>query len=112
MALALGEDRHQHVGARHLLAARGLDVDHRALDHALEPGRGLGVLPAVAGEVGELGIDVVDQAALERLDLDVAGAHDRGRVLVIHQGEQEMFQRRVFVPALPGERQGAVEGLF
>jgi hypothetical protein len=41
MALALGEDGDEHVGARHLLAARGLDMDDRALDNALETGRGL-----------------------------------------------------------------------
>ncbi len=87
-------------------------MDHRALDHALEPGRGLGVLPPVAGEVGQFGVDVVDEAALERVDLDVAGAHDRGGILVVHEGEQEMLQRRVFVAALSGERQGAVESLF
>ena len=31
VALALGEHRDQHVGAGHLLAARGLDVDRGAL---------------------------------------------------------------------------------
>ena len=41
MALALGEDRDQHIGAGHLLAAGGLHMDHRALDHALEPRRRL-----------------------------------------------------------------------
>ena len=41
VALALGEDRHQHVGAGDLLAAGRLHVDHGALDHALEAGGGL-----------------------------------------------------------------------
>src|SRR5690606_5679245 len=47
MALALGEDRHQHVGARHFLAARRLHMDHRALNDALEPGGGLAVFATV-----------------------------------------------------------------
>jgi hypothetical protein len=38
MALALGEDRDEHVGAGHFLAAGGLDMDHGALDDALEAG--------------------------------------------------------------------------
>ena len=44
MALALGEDRDQHVGAGHLFASGRLHVDHRALDHALEAGGRLGIL--------------------------------------------------------------------
>src|SRR3546814_3689353 len=44
MALALGEDRHQHVGAGHFLAARRLDMEQRALHGALEAERRLGVL--------------------------------------------------------------------
>ncbi len=47
MALALGEHGDEHVGAGHLLAAGGLDVDDGALDHALETGGGLGIVAAV-----------------------------------------------------------------
>ena len=36
VALALGEERHEHVGAGHLLAARRLNVEDGALDDALE----------------------------------------------------------------------------
>ena len=36
MAVALGEQRHQHVGAGHFLAARRLHVHRRALHDALE----------------------------------------------------------------------------
>ena len=45
IALALGEQRDQHVGAGHLVAARGLDVEDGALDDALEAAgrRGIGV---------------------------------------------------------------------
>ena len=41
VALALGEDRDQHIGAGHLLAARGLHVHDGAVHHALEAGGGL-----------------------------------------------------------------------
>jgi hypothetical protein len=40
MALALSEDRDQHIGAGDFLTAGRLHMDHRALDHALEPGGG------------------------------------------------------------------------
>ena len=52
VALALREDGDQHVCAGHLFATRGLDVDDRALDHALEARRRLGVLAVSRGEGG------------------------------------------------------------
>ena len=44
MALALGEDRDEHIGAGDLLAAGRLHMNDRALDDALESRRRLGVL--------------------------------------------------------------------
>ncbi|HTM71324.1 MAG TPA: type 4a pilus biogenesis protein PilO, partial [Luteimonas sp.] len=38
VALPFGEDSDQHVGARHLVTAGRLDVNHRPLDDALETG--------------------------------------------------------------------------
>ena len=112
MALALGENRDQHVGAGHLLAARRLHVDDGALDHALEAGGRLGILVAVAHQVFELALEIGGEAAAQLVEIDVARAHDRGGVLIVDQREQQMFERGVFVVALVGERQGAVEGLF
>ena len=53
MTFALGEDRHQHIGAGHLFAAGGLHVNDRALDHALESGGRLGVLRAIGDQIFE-----------------------------------------------------------
>ena len=49
MAFALGEDGDQHIGAGHLLAARGLHMNDGALDDALESGGRLGIL-ALGGD--------------------------------------------------------------
>src|SRR5256885_1345648 len=54
MALALGEDRDQHVGAGHLFAAGGLHMDDGTLDHALEAGGRLGVLVTFGHQIVEL----------------------------------------------------------
>ena len=112
MALALGEDRDQHVGAGHLLAARRLHVDHGALDHALEAGGGLGVLAAVGDQVLKLGFEIGGEIALELFEVDVAGTHHRGRILVVDQREQQVLERGVFVVPFIGERQGPVERLL
>ena len=112
VALALGEDRDQHIGAGHLLAAGGLHMDHGALDHALEAGGGLGILAAVGDQVFQFGFEIGDQAAAQLVEVDIAGAHHRGGVLVVDQRQQQMLERRIFVVALIGERQRPVERLF
>ncbi len=112
MALALGEDRHQHVGARHLFAARRLHMNHRALDHALESGGRLGVFAPFRDQVVQLGFDVGGEAALELVEIDIAGPHHRGGVLVLEQRQQKMLQCGVLVMPLIGEGKRPVERLF
>ena len=112
VALALGEDRDQHVGAGHFLAARRLDVDHRALDDALEAGGRLGILGAVGDQIVEFGFEIGDEAAAQLVQIDIARPHDGGRVLIFDQREQEVLERGVFMMALVGERQRPVERLF
>jgi len=112
VALPLGEDRDQHVGAGHLLTAGRLHVDDRALNHPLEASSGLGILVALADQVLQLGFEVTDQTAAQLVHVDITGAHDGGPVLIIDQGEQEMLKGRVFVVSLVGERQGAVQRLL
>ena len=51
VALALGEDGDQHIGAGDFLAAGRLHVDGGALDDALEAGGGLGLLAVLDDEV-------------------------------------------------------------
>ncbi len=112
MALALGEDGDQHVCAGHFLAAGRLDVNHGALDHALETGGRLGFLPIGRGEGGEIIIDIERQRGLERGQIDIAGAHDRGRVGIVYQREQQVLERRILVPARIGVADCAMQGFF
>ncbi len=69
MALALGEDRDQHVGPGHLGAVGALDVDRGALDHALEAGGGggFGALD-VGDERVEFVVEKRDDGLAERLE--------------------------------------------
>ena len=70
MALALGEDRDEHVGAGHLVAAGRLDMDHGALDHALEAGGRLGVFASVGDQVVEFLVDIVAQVLAQSVEID------------------------------------------
>jgi hypothetical protein len=112
VTFALGEDRDQHVGAGDLLAAGGLHVDHRALDHPLEAGGGLGVLAVIHHEAAQLVVHVVGERGPQRGQLDVAGAHHPRGLLVIDQAEQQVLKRGVFMFALVGVRHGAMQGFF
>ena len=77
-----------------------------------KPAVGFEVLVRAGDEVGELGVDVVDEVAAQHVEIDVAGAHHRGGVLVVDQRQQQMLERRVFLVALVGERQRLMQGLF
>src|SRR5262249_9185304 len=46
------------------------------------------------------------------VEVDVAGAHHRGGVLIVDQRQQQVLERGVFVVALVGERQGPMERLL
>ena len=112
VALALGEHRDQHIGAGHLLAARGLDMDRGALQHALEARGRLGVLGVAGDEVAELVVDIGEDLAAQPVEIDAAGAQHRDRILVLGQGQQQVLERGVFVAPLIGVGEGPMQGLF
>ena len=112
MALALGEHRDQHVGAGHLLAARGLDVDRGALQHALKARGRLRVVAVRGDEVGELVVDIVQDLAAQPLEIDAAGAQHGDRILILGQRQQQMLERGVFVPPLIGVGERPMQRLF
>ena len=112
MALPLGEQRDQYIGAGDFLAAGGLDMDRRALEYALKAGGGLGIVRAGDRQVGQLGIDIVGNVLAELCDVDAAGAHDGDGILVFGQREKEMLERCIFVPAGIGLSKGLTERLL
>ena len=112
MALALREDRDQHVGAGNFLAAGRLHMDHGALDHALEARGRLGVVGAVGDQILEFGLEIIDEAGAQLVEIDAAGTHDGGRVGIIDQRQQQVFQRRILMMTLVGNRQRTMQGLF
>ena len=110
LGLALAEDRDQHVGPGHLLLAGGLHVEHRALEHALESERGLGLALVARGEHRRVLLQIAHERAPQLLDLDSAGAQHLARGGVVEQGEQQVLDGHELVPLLAGIAEGAVEG--
>src|SRR3546814_360899 len=65
IAFAFGEERDEDVGARHLILARRLDVQDRALDDALEAAGGAGVAVPLDLQTVEFGIEIMDDRLLQ-----------------------------------------------
>ncbi len=106
VGLPFGENRDEHVGAGHLFAARRLDMEGGALDDALESVGRLRLVLAVHDQVFQLGVEVVDDRLAKDFEVDPASPHHRGRIDVVDEGEEQMLEGRVFVPALVRQRQG------
>ena len=112
VALALGEDGDQHIGAGHFLAAGRLHVNGGALDDALEAGGGLGLLAVLDDEALQIVVDVAHDVLAQQVEIDIAGAHHRGGVGIVDQREQQVFERREFMAMLVGYGEGATQRLF
>ena len=110
VALALGEDGDEHVGAGDLLAAGGLHVHHRAVHDALEAGRRLRLGGALDVEaLGKVVVEIVGDALAQHVEVDEAGLHDGGCVAIIEERQKKMLERGVFVLPLVGIFQRTVQ---
>ena len=110
--LLLAEDRDQHVGAGDFLLARRLDVQDRALDHALEALRRLRVGVRVRRQPRRVLADEIGQHAAQLVEVDAAGLQDFGGRRVVEHREQQVLDRDELVLLLPGLDKSHVEGDF
>src|SRR5690606_4316741 len=102
----------EDVGARHLLASRGLHMNDRTMDHALEARRRRGFRRAFDHERAERRVEILCDALLELFYVDIARAHHGGRIAILRQREQQVLERRVLVTALVSELERTVERGF
>ncbi len=112
MGLALGENGDKDIRASHFLPTGRLNVERRALHDPLEAIGGLGLFLAVDHEVFKFGVEILNDGLAQRIEVDAACPQDRRRIDVVDQRQQQMFESRVFMTALVGERQGSTKGLF
>ncbi len=87
-------------------------MKNRALDNALEAGGRLGIFAVLDDQRHQLFIDIFLQSRAQRIDIDVAGLQNLCRVGIVEKRQQQMFQRRVFVMAVAGEFDRAMQGLL
>ena len=83
-----------------------------ALHYALEACGGLGVAAAFRHQAGQILVQKFCQVALQLFYIHAAGAQHAHGIGVIAQGQQQMFQGGVFMPALASQAQAAMQRLF
>jgi hypothetical protein len=112
VGLLFTEDGHQHVGAGHLLAAGGLHVEHRPLQHALEAERGLRVARILRRQTRRIAVHELRQFHAQLVQVHATGAHHGRGGGVLRQGEQKMLHGDELVSLLARGLEGHVEGEF
>ncbi len=105
----LAEDRDQHVGDRDLLLAARLHVEHGALQHALEPQRGLHFAVVVLFQARRGLVDEVLELLAQARGVGPARAQDLADLGGIDDGEQQVLDRHEFMPGFPGALEGLVQ---
>ncbi len=112
MAFTLGEYGNQNIRPGHFLAARGLHMQNRPLDHALETRRRLGLLDPRNDQGIKLGLDIFKQVFSEQFQIDIARPQNRGCIRVILQDKQKMLKGRIFMAVLNRQPKGFVQSVF
>ena len=109
VGVLLAEDRDQHVRDRDLLLAARLDVEDRALQHALEAQRGLHLAVVVLLEPRSGLVDEVLEFLAQAGGVRAAGAQDLPDLGGVDDGEQQVLDRHEFMPGFPGALEGLVQ---
>ena len=91
MGFLLAENGDQDIGAGNLFFAHALDMQHRALDHALEADGRLGIHLAAGGELGDVLVEEGVNAAAQLFDVAAAGTQHAGGGGIIEQRCQQML---------------------
>ena len=92
MAFAFCEDRNEHIGTRHFLASRTLDMDRSSLDNALE-GRCWRCFDTfdIVVKCIKFCIDEFRQLFAQDIDIDAACFHHTGGFHLVAEREKKMF---------------------
>jgi len=100
MGVFLAEDGDQHVGAGYFLLARGLDVQDRALDDALEAEGRLGIDFLGARDRGGMRGDEISERFPQLIDIRGAGAQHLRGGRIVQQREQQVLDGDELMPLL------------
>ena len=77
-----------------------------------KPAVGFGIARPVGGQAGQVLVEELLQIAPQLVQIHAAGPQHGRRIRIVGKAEQQVLQGGVFVTALAGEGQGAVQRLF
>ena len=97
VALPLGKQRDEHIRTRHIVAARRLDMEDRALDDPLKPARWRWIGIAFDFQRFKFGLEIMSNGVLELAKLDAAGDHDLRGMFVVDQRIEQVLKRCIFM---------------
>ena len=75
-------------------------MNDRALNHALETGRGLGTIAVIDNKARQVIIDIIFEIAAQNVDIDTARLHDSSRIRIVQQRQEQMLKRGIFMVPL------------
>ena len=113
LALLFTKNSHQHAGTGNFLFAGRLDVKHRSLQDPLKAQGWLG-LPVFLTLRNQRGgrVDKLNQVSAHRTEVGSAGFKHQNGVIVVEQGQQQVFNRHELMALCPRAAKGVVERLF
>ena len=106
------EDRHQHVGAGHFLVAGGLHVQHRALQHALEPQGRLGLARVIGAQHRGVVADEGLQVTFQLVQMGAARPQYLGGRRIVQQRQQQMLHGHELMAPISRLAESKIDGKF
>ena len=110
LAFLLAEYGNQNIGAADFLLTRGLHMEHRALQYALEAERRLRFAVVAGGEKRCSFAEKCAEFLLQLVEIRATGFQYLGRARIIQQCEQQVLDCHKFVSFFPRLLEGEIQG--
>ena len=87
-------------------------MNNGALNDALKTGRRFAILIIFNDQSRQLIINIIGQIVLQNANIDAAGFHYGNGIDIFCQRQKQMLQSRIFMAAVIGQHQRAVQSLL
>src|SRR5580698_6185302 len=109
MTLLFAEDCHQHVDHADFFLAAGLNVEHGALQDALETQRRLHLTLLAQRQARRIGLNMLFEIRAQTFQVGTAALEYLAHLWRIEDGEQQMLDRQEFMARTAGLMKGLIK---